>query len=311
MSAHVRAGYVHEAVLWRGPEQFLEATVPFVREGVAQGQPVMVATTRERVALLHDVLDGDAGAVRFVDMESLGANPARIIPAWSTFVRAAGGRPCRGIGEPIWPGRSEVEVAECQLHESLLNLAVDARTPLWLRCPYDVGGLPDEVIAEAGRSHPVVTPAGAAPERSDAYAGPQHALSAFAAPLAEPTDVGLRLEFDDGDLRRVREAVVAAARRCGVTGAGAGDLALAVHELAANSVLHGGGRGRLRVWREPGAVVCEVSDTGHVTDPLTGRHAVGVDGDTGRGLWMVNQLCDLVQLRSSASGTVVRVHTWT
>jgi len=30
----------------------------------------------------------------------------------------------------------------------------------------------------------------------------------------------------------------------------------------------------------------------------------------GRGVYLVNQLCDLVQLRSSAEGTTIRVTTW-
>jgi hypothetical protein len=70
------------------------------------------------------------------------------------------------------------------------------------------------------------------------------------------------------------------------------------------------GRGTLRLWRTSEALVCEVADGGVVADPLAGRLAPGTDEPDGRGLWMVNQLCDLVQLRSSAAGTVVRVHTW-
>jgi anti-sigma regulatory factor (Ser/Thr protein kinase) len=30
----------------------------------------------------------------------------------------------------------------------------------------------------------------------------------------------------------------------------------------------------------------------------------------GRGLWLANQLCDLVQIRSGENGTVVRLLTW-
>jgi hypothetical protein len=66
----------------------------------------------------------------------------------------------------------------------------------------------------------------------------------------------------------------------------------------------------LRLWRTADALVCEVVDAGVVTDPLTGRFAPDMEEPDGRGLWMVNQLCDLVQLRSSGEGTTVRVHTW-
>ena len=61
-------------------------------------------------------------------MAVLGHNPARIIPAWRDFADAHAG-PIRGIGEPIWPGRGADELVECQLHESLLNVAFDGRLP--------------------------------------------------------------------------------------------------------------------------------------------------------------------------------------
>ena len=82
---------------------------------------------------------------------------------------------------------------------------------------------------------------------------------------------------------------------------------LAVHELATNSVRHGGGHGTCRLWRDGTALVCEVSDHGWITDPMAGRRRPAADQPGGRGLWLVNQLCDAVELRSSPAGTVVRV----
>ena len=52
--------------------------------------------------------------------------PRAVIAAWRAFVQAHPGasRLC-GIGEPVDPGRSPAELAECQLHEALLNIAFD------------------------------------------------------------------------------------------------------------------------------------------------------------------------------------------
>jgi anti-sigma regulatory factor (Ser/Thr protein kinase) len=86
------------------------------------------------------------------------------------------------------------------------------------------------------------------------------------------------------------------------------DLTLAVDEIAANSLLHGGGRGVLRVWAEPDTLVCEVSDEGVIRNPLVGRVRPALDRLGGRGFWLANQLCDLVQVRSGPAGTVVRLH---
>jgi hypothetical protein len=67
----------------------------------------------------------------------------------------------RGIGEPIWAGRTELELVESQRHESLLNVTFAPDTSLWLRCPYDTGALSAAVIDEARRSHEFLMRAGA------------------------------------------------------------------------------------------------------------------------------------------------------
>ena len=61
-------------------------------------------------------------------------------------------------------------------------------------------------------------------------------------------------------------------------------------------------------WAEPGEVVCEVDDGGRITDPLAGRSHPHPLDERGRGLWLINELCDLSQLRSGPQGTTVRVH---
>jgi hypothetical protein len=64
----------------------------------------------------------------------------------------------------------------------------------------------------------------------------------------------------------------------------------------------------LRIWRDDAAVVCEVRDRGRIDELLAGRLRPASVGEGGHGLWMANQLCDLVQLRTRRSGTVVRMH---
>ncbi|MGH3498482.1 MAG: MEDS domain-containing protein [Nocardioidaceae bacterium] len=145
-------------MLYHGDDDFLAQIVPFVAEGVRVGQPVMVAVPQPRLEALTSALGRHADDVVLADMGELGRNPARIIPAWQDFVDEYGGsgRPVRGVGEPVWSGRRRAELRECQLHESLLNVAVGADTALWLRCPYDLDTLEPAVVAQAHRSHPVV-----------------------------------------------------------------------------------------------------------------------------------------------------------
>ena len=144
-------------------------------------------------------------------MERLGRNPARIIPAWRDFVAAPAGRgrPVRGIGEPIWPGRHAEELAECQLHEAILNVAIDPAAPLWLICPYDVVTLAASVIEEAHRSHPVIVDAGEY-RGSASYGGRAHVEELFGGSLSEPGGrarggvYGAELGAPSGRLRQAR-----------------------------------------------------------------------------------------------------------
>jgi anti-sigma regulatory factor (Ser/Thr protein kinase) len=304
-------GYRHEAFLWSGDEQFVAGAGSFVRDGLEGGQAVMAALTAPRTELLRDALGPDADEVEFVEMEDLGANPARIIPAWQAFTdeRATDGRPVRGIGEPIWAGRRPVEVVECQLLEALLNMAVHPDTPLWLLCPYDVQSLPAAVVAEAHRSHPVVLDI-EAHRGSTAYGGAHHVGTMFEADLPWVDVVVAHRSFGDRDFAAVRRDVADHASSAGVDADRCDDLVLAVHEVAVNSVRHGSGTGEMRIWQQDQALVCEIRDHGRIADPMTGRQRPADEVVRGRGLWMANHLCDLVQVRSGPGGTTVRMHTW-
>ena len=304
-------GYRHEAFFWEGDDQFVAGTVPFVKEGVAAGQPVLVAVTPARITVLRDALDGDAAGVEFVDMTQLGSNPARIIPAWQRFTDQHPGQPVRGIGEPIWAGRRLAELAECQMHEALLNMVVHADTPLWLMCPYDTGTLPEDVVAEAHRSHPVVVDV-ETHRGSTTYGGAHHLGKMFKTtlPQVQVHIVVFHRAFDGDDYAAVRADVRARAASAGLNLERTNDLVLGVHEVAVNSVRHGRGANELLIWEQDHSLVCEVRGSGCIADPLVGRRPPLRADEHGRGLWMANQLCDLVQIRSGKAGTTVRIHTW-
>jgi anti-sigma regulatory factor (Ser/Thr protein kinase) len=295
----------HETLFYSGAGEFVEGCAPFLREGLEREEPMLVAVAPGRIAELTEALGDDAAGVRFVDMRELGVNPARIIPAWQRFLsehpQADG--VVRGIGEPVWPGRTPAELAECERHEALLNVAFGDGRPWRLLCPYDVDGLEEPVLEGAWRNHPYVFD-GEGWQANNHYAAtggpfdgelPEALAASPAAPFAGEQLVRLRSE-----LRDWAEAELGPER--------ATDLVMAVNELATNSVRHGGGEGSVRMWRDDDALVCEVSDTGHIEDPLAGRVHPPVEQASGRGLWLANHLCDLVQIRSRRGETVVRVH---
>ena len=106
-----------------------------------------------RLRLLHDALGADAERVQLLDMTVAGRNPGRIIAEVLLATAAAHpDRHVRIIGEPIWPGRSEIEYPACVQHEALINLAFRGRRATIL-CPYDVAGL-DSVRGYRCRGQP-------------------------------------------------------------------------------------------------------------------------------------------------------------
>lgn len=297
-------GFRHEALIYQDPEGFLAAAVPFLHGALEAGEPALVAVSRANTALLEGELGTEAAAVGFAEMEELGRNPSRIIPFWREFADQNGGQPFRGIGEPVWPGREPAEIEECERHESLLNVAF-APPPAWsLLCPYDGRALADDVLERVAQSHSSVCRDGVN-ARSSEYVGGR---DCFAGELSGQGPDGIEaFEFDRAGLADVRRRVEHAAEGAGLTGPDTADLVIAASELAANSVAHGGGGGILRTWRDDGQLMVEFEDSGSIEEPLAGRLRPDPTQQGGRGLWLANQLCDLVQIRSRPGLTTVRL----
>jgi anti-sigma regulatory factor (Ser/Thr protein kinase) len=300
-------GYHHEALLYSGTSDLMAAVTPFVAEAVAADEPILVVLDAAKNRALREALGSDAERVEFADMRAIGRNPARIMPAWQDFVdrRARPGTTIRGIGEPVWLGRTPAELVECRRHEHLLNVAFDC--DFVLLCPYDVDALDPAVIDQARDSHPLVREAGrVAP--SPRYPGAGALSAPFDDPLPRPPGAPPILIFQVGGLREARAWVGAHAAAAGLPPARARDLQLAVNEIAKNSLTHGGGGGTVSVWVDGEALICEVRDGGQITDPLADRRRPPDDAPRGRGMWVANQICDLVQVRTSPAGTIVRLH---
>jgi anti-sigma regulatory factor (Ser/Thr protein kinase) len=116
-----------------------------------------------------------------------------------------------------------------------------------------------------------------------------------------------RLEFGLDDLHDLRAQVAATATAVGLAPGRVSDLVAAASELAANSVLHGGGRGLATIWGENSAAYVEVADAGRITDPSVGTRLPDPAVEHGRGLYIANRLCDEVSIDSGESGTRVRL----
>ena len=298
-------GFAHLALFYQGPWEYRAGAVPFILEGLAADVPVAVAAPGPRLRLLCDALGADAERVQLLDMTVAGRNPGRIIAeVLLAIADAHPDRHVRIIGEPIWPGRSAIEYPACVQHEALINLAFRGRRATIL-CPYDVTALDPVVVADAAATHPTLIQRGRTSSSPD-YA-PQRILSAYNRPLPEPPDAAV-LSFDAPRLSLARRAATEHARRAGMDEERVEDVQLAVGELAANSLRHGGGSGVLRMWADADHWICEVRDVGWITDPLAGRRPASLTQRAGRGLLMVNHLADLVRTHTRPAETTIRAY---
>lgn len=284
----------HEAVPRSGGGGFAETATGYLASAFeSDAVPVVVAGSDE-LAEIRAALGDDASRVVAVDRSVAGRNPARLIPALQQVIAGHPGRRVRAVAEPVTADDPPELHSEIGLHERMLQLPMFRSWNCHLTCSYDPD-LPPDVVAT---------------------------MSAWHAPLADPEDAvdrvraeGLparpaasaELGVDRTTLSALRGFIQARAAQAGLGEERVDDLVYAVNEVVTNSICHGEGRARVSFWSDHGVVSCEVRDRGWIRDPLAGRIAPDPDRLNGRGLWLVNQLCDLVQLRSSPAGTTVRL----
>jgi anti-sigma regulatory factor (Ser/Thr protein kinase) len=306
-TASLPDAFEHPALFYGDAGEYLAGTVPYVLAGLDAGEPVLVAVPGENLGQIREALGPDAGRVELRDMTLAGRNPGRIIPTvLLPFAAAHPGRRVRIIGEPIWAGRTGVEYPACAQHEALINAAFAGRDASIL-CPYDATALPPDWIDDAVRTHPVVWTA-TDRRSSPNYPGSLVAAAGFNLPLPAPPAHAATVLVDFYSLSEVRQFVAKQATAAGLDVERVMDLTLAVNELASNTAEHGGGDGTLTMWVEDGYVACQITDAGHIADPLAGRIPVPPDQATrGRGLLLVHQICDLVRIHTTPTGTTIRV----
>jgi anti-sigma regulatory factor (Ser/Thr protein kinase) len=297
-------GFRHVALLAGSQEQYLAEVTGFVSAALARGEPVLVAVPAFRAGPLRRMLGADAGRVAWADMGEVGRNPARIIPALTAFARDHAGTPVSVVGECTWPGRTGPELTEAIKQEALANLAF-RDIPVTALCPFDQTGLPPGVSALAGQVHPLLAEHGTLCP-SPAYLGADRIPRPCRQPLPDPPADAEALHYQR-DMQPVRALTSRRADLCGLPADRTDNLTLAVSELAANTVRHSPDGGTLRIWHTPAELVCQITDQGWIEDPLAGRRPP-VSDQGGQGLWLVNEVCDLVQRRSGPSGTTIRLH---
>jgi anti-sigma regulatory factor (Ser/Thr protein kinase) len=299
------AVFDHPGLIYHSPADYLKVTTGFVRAAVAAWRPVLVAVPEPNLSLLRTALADVTGRVEFADMTEAGRNPGNIIPNVLLAFAARHRRRPAIIGEPIWAGRTAVEYPACAQHEGLINAAF-AGHGAEILCPYDAATLDEAWVRDAWRTHPVmITTAGRRP--SPWYTDPYDAAAEFNRPLPHvPAQAATMSYTSAAALPGVHDWIAAFA--ADLPAGRARDLATAVDELTKNTIAHDRAGGTVSAWWENQHLACQVDNDAHLTDPLAGRTPPPAATQSGRGLLLVNTLCDLVRIHTTADHTSIRIH---
>lgn len=304
MTTEEEALFRHEAMPYDSIEDLVGQVTDFLEPGLTRGDLAMIVVESEKTARFRNAF---GERVEVAAMEEVAPNPGRLISLWHDFLEdnCVPGDMVWGVGEPVYPGRRKAELVEAQIHERLLDRAfAGSKYRLMTVCPYDTGQLAPEAIEEMERSHLYILDGGETRRNPRFEPEEGHVLDGDLP--APPIPEDWFTPFTAIGLAGMRRDLAEQARDLGVLSERIPDLLLAVNEIATNSVLYAGG-GTLGVWPDNGHMVCEVRDRGYIRDELVGRRRPDYKQERGRGIWLANQVSDLVQLRTGPSGTRVRI----
>jgi anti-sigma regulatory factor (Ser/Thr protein kinase) len=302
-------GFLHSALLYQSERQCLDFVVRFAADGFALDEPVLVAVPRDRLAMLGPALwaarAGCDAELRLVDITDVARNPSRFLAMETAFAEKHPDQTVRVVSEQVWPGRSADECLSCVEHEAMSNGALKARNVLGL-CLYDATHLPDGVLADARRTHPLLWKGDSACP-SDDYA-PGEVLARCNQPLPLNPGAVTYMVRRSADLRPARSFAADYAGWVGLSKDGRDDLQMIATELATNSLQYAGGACRLAFWRHDEHLVCEARDAGRLEDPYVGLRRPNGSGTASRGLFLVNAMADLVRTHTTANGTTIQAY---
>jgi len=299
----------HWACVYDSDQQFLQTAVPFLAEGLDAGDPVLAVTTPANLELISAALGPRGGQVDYAESAFFGRRPPQRVAAfyryWKNHASGSDGG-VRILAEPVWAGRSAREIAAWTRMESALNVVL-APASISMICPYDTRTLDPDVVTGALRTHPAQI-AGSRPSPSAGFTDPaEFARSYDTGPLPEPPAGAPAFPFD-GDLRGLRRFIADRAASYGMTGDRADILVLAVSEVGAYLKNQGPGTAAVRTWEQPGAIVCDFRQPGlSIDDPFLGLRPARLEPSPGDGLWLANQICDWLEIRSGADGGTIQL----
>jgi anti-sigma regulatory factor (Ser/Thr protein kinase) len=304
----------HAAAVVGSDDEVVASTVPFLEEGLSAGDTTVLACLPGTAALIGAALGMSAGAVenhpRIALLDTRAPDALTVTRRLIDRARRSGSGWLRVVGEVQFGARPR-NWREGVRYEAARNVLL-AGQPLTGLCLYDSRLLPDEVLDSARATHPDLVSAGTRRASAD-FGDPTDFLRRLPVPREPVEDAAPVLVVTGATvLADLRHRLGAALSAFVADPDLAGDLHLAVSEVAANAFRHGVPPVSARVWVSEDQLICEITDRGSgFADPLAGfQPAHGPDlGRGGMGLWLARKLFDHVDLVPGPAGLTVRLAT--
>jgi anti-sigma regulatory factor (Ser/Thr protein kinase) len=310
--SRVGAGHAaqHAAAVYGSDDHLVDRVVPYVLDGLARDDAVLVAVSAEAERVLRSALGRAADQVQW---GAPGISYARLGAMFEGFRAFLAGR--RAVGAPTrlvseYDGDGDPERMAAYLRYEAMSSDTYAPYGYHWACLWDERRHPPDVLHQVREVHPLLLGSDGRPVPSTDHVDPVAFLSRDAGPLPAPPaepgiDVGLNAPTDLADLRRrLRDwALVRAPLHVDLD-----ELQIAVNEIATNALQHGATPGRVRGWIQGDMLIVRVEDPGPGAIPATGGYRRPHDlGGTGAGLWLARQLADSVVARSTPAGCSVEL----
>lgn len=293
--------YSHGLLVHDNDEELIEGTRAFVDQGLECGAQVLVHGTRDRVAMLRDLL-GTRPRLEYGFDEELYLQPTRTLFAYQRQLADRAERTPFWVTGTVPLGCDPAAQAAWNRYESAVDAALGPY-PFRALCVYDARTRPPAVIAAARATHAIVSSAlssRASPEYVAPAAFLADPLARVPAPPTSPPSVATTIAHLR-DLARARQLLRASARSdSAVSSLTIQEFLMAVQEVAANGLVHGGPPVHISLWTDVDTLTCLVEDSGSGNvDPMAGFR---LPDDWGpMGLWAARQLVDDLFIGTSPS----------
>jgi hypothetical protein len=152
-------GCRHEALVYSSTDELVAATLPFIREGLARGEHLLVVLREVHRTALREALGEDAAQIELADALAWYQSPEHAFQGYSRYIDDHLGRGApriRVVAEVIWPESSATaDIAGWKRYEAGISVAM-AALPVSFICAYDTQELPAGIVTDARRTHPVL-----------------------------------------------------------------------------------------------------------------------------------------------------------